>query len=758
MTLSELEFKDTAIITKVKGRGAFRKRVTEMGFVRGKKITAVKAAPLKDPIEYNILGYNISLRRKEAELIEIVSQSELKDTDSEINIVGANFEDILRKKAITESKTINIALIGNPNCGKTSFFNSASHSQEHVGNYSGVTVDAKATHFKYKGYKINLTDLPGTYSLTAYSPEELYVRKHIMNEMPDVIINIVDASNLERNLYLTTQLIDMDIKIVMALNMFDELKKNGHQLDFLSLGKMLGMPIVPTVSSKGEGIKNVLNKVIETYEDRAKTQRFVRINYGANIIEAVQSITKILCKYHALETKIAPRFVAIKILENDPDIYNELKKYNIKNDDFAQFEEIKSISEKRIGEEINTYVADSRYGYVNGALKETLKQGKYKENKLSDKIDKILTHKFWGFPIFIFFMWVMFQSTFSLGEYPMNWIDNGVTALSHFTSQTMSDGMLKDLLVDGIIGGVGGVIVFLPNILILFFFISVMEDTGYMARAAFLMDKIMHKFGLHGKSFIPLVMGFGCNVPAIMATRTLENRKDRMMTMLINPFMSCSARLPIYLIIIGAFFPNNQGLILFSVYLTGIFMAGFVSIIFKKTIFRGKEAPFVMELPPYRKPTMSSGLHQMWFKAKEYLKKMGGIILIASIIIWALGYFPQKPTGIEKFNKQITQLTKEKQNFKQEFKTIGQQMDFEEDFQNKIDKIKGLKHTYQQENSYIGKIGKAIQPIMSPLGFEWKMSISILTGLAAKEIVVSTMGVLFQVNDADKIQVLWLIN
>ncbi len=750
MTLADLQFDESAIITKVKGRGAFRKRVTDMGFVRGKKIKAIKAAPLKDPIEYSILDYEISLRRNEAKLIEVIAESEVETPQNSTENPDFKVEDILRKNAITKSKTINIALVGNPNSGKTSFFNFASHSQEHVGNYSGVTVDAKATHFKHKGYKINLTDLPGTYSLTAYSPEELYVRKHILNELPDIIINIVDASNLERNLYLTTQLIDMDIKIVMALNMFDELGNNGHQLDFLSLGKMLGIPIVPTVSSKGTGIRNVLDRVVEVFEDRSDIQRFVRINYGQNLEDAITEISKKLESFPDIEAKVSPRFVALKIMEDDPDIKKELQKLNFPEKQTRDIEKIELTTEKRIGENIDTYIADSRYGFIAGALKETLRKNPLKRRKFTNNIDAILTHRFWGFPIFLFFMWVMFQSTFSLGQYPMDWIDMGVGWLGAQIQLWMPAGMLKDLLIDGVIGGVGGVIIFLPNILILFFFISVMEDTGYMARAAFLMDRIMHKFGLHGKSFIPLVMGFGCNVPAIMASRTLENWKDRMLTMLINPFMSCSARLPVYLVILGAFFPSSQGLILFGIYGLGIVIAGLVAILFKNTLFKGKEAPFVMELPPYRKPTLRSGLHHMWFKSKEYLKKMGGIILLASILIWALGYFPTKPSGIEKFDQKITQINKERQNFNETFETIGQKMDFEEQVQNKIQEVKTQRKTYQQENSYIGKIGHAIAPIMRPLGFDWKMSISILTGMAAKEIVVSTMGVLFQIDNADE--------
>ena len=743
MTLADLKDNESGIITKVKGFGAFRKRVTEMGFVKGKKIRVVKSAPLMDPVEYSIMDYEVSLRRSEASMIEIVAESQVNHA-IKTELANSRTEQILRKRAIETGKTIHVALVGNPNAGKTSFFNVASKSQEHVGNYSGVTVDAKTTSFKFKGYRIHLTDLPGTYSLSAYTPEELFVRRHIIETAPDVIINLVDASNLERNLYLTTQLIDMDVKLVMALNMYDELQKNGASLDFIQLGNMLGSHIVPTVSSKGTGINNVLDRIIEVFEDRSEIQRFVRVDYGPNMEQAIEDITSSLDNYPAFSTQVSPRFASLKILENDVDRKSANKKYDFGENTLARLNEIRKQTEQRINEDIVSYIADSRYGFIAGALRQTLKKSPLNRRRNTDRIDNVLTHKIWGFPIFMFFMWLMFQATFSIGEYPMVWIDNGVAALSDFMKVNMPNGMLKELLVNGIIGGVGGVIIFLPNILMLFFFISIMEDTGYMARAAFIMDKIMHRFGLHGKSFIPLIMGFGCNVPAIMSTRTLENWKDRMITMLINPFMSCSARLPVYILIISAFFPNNKGLILFGIYMFGIAVAGIVALIFKNTLFKGKEAPFVMELPPYRIPTLRSGMHHMWFKAKEYLYKMGGIILVASIIIWALGYFPRTPKGIEQFDLQISELTESK------IALSGENSVHYADMTNELRKMKLQKEAYRQENSYIGKIGHAIAPIMQPLGFDWKMSVSILTGVVAKEIVVSTMGVLYQVENAEE--------
>jgi ferrous iron transport protein B len=754
MKLSELQNREAGIIVKILGRGAFRKRITEMGFVKGKKITVVKNAPLKDPIEYSILDYEISLRRSEAALIEVVPVDESHFVELN-NFNGVLIEEDLKKTISEKSKVINIAFVGNPNAGKTTLFNQTSNSQEHVGNYSGVTVDSKTAHFQYNSYSFNVTDLPGTYSLSAYSPEELYVRRHIFEQVPDIVVNVIDASNLERNLYLTTQLIDMDIKVVVALNMYDELHKKGSRFYFKELGSMLGIPFVPTVGSKGKGIDKLLDKIIEVYNDNEPNIRHIHINYGKGMERGIQALQTDLNKdgNYWLLNKIAPRFIAIKLLEKDQDICDLIKKC-------PNFEDIKRTAnywteklEKNWHDDSETFISDSRYGFIAGALKETYIESPIKRRRKTEAIDNFITHKIWGFPIFIFFMWLMFQSTYTFGEYPMNWIDKLVGFLSESIATYMPAGMLKDLIVDGVIGGVGGVIVFLPNILILFFFISLMEDTGYMSRAAFIMDKIMHKIGLHGKSFIPLIMGFGCNVPAIMATRTLENRNDRLLTMLINPFMSCSARLPVYVLIIGAVFPENPGTILFSLYILGIFVAALVAILFKKTIFKSQEAPFVMELPPYRMPTLQTTLRHMWNKGVQYLQKMGGIILVASILIWALGYFPRQSEFSVQFDKKIEQnqtfyLQKIAQLDKKDtllLKNLKHEM-------HNIENVLLIeKENKRQENSYIGKLGKSVAPVLAPLGFDWKMGVSIITGIAAKEIVVSTMGVLYHADlEADE--------
>ena len=728
--LSDVKTGDEAIITKVLGHGAFRKRITEMGFVKGKKVRVIKNAPLQDPVEYEIMGYNVSLRRSEAELVEVVSLEDAAGL-SEVKFEGTIDEESLKVSVLEKGKVINVALVGNPNCGKTTLFNYASGSHERVGNYSGVTVDAKEAIMKKDGYTFKIVDLPGTYSITEYSPEELYVRMHITEKMPDIVVNVIDSSNLVRNMFLTTQLIDMNIKVVVALNMYDELEKKGAKFDYVSLGEMIGIPIIPTVASKGKGVDELFEKLIDVYEDRDPSVRHIHINYGAQIEKAIHDIQHVIWKNPAITDKLSSRYVAIKLLETDKSTLAQLEK-------FSNYEEIKSVAkqtiaqlEKEYGERSETIITDAKYGFIDGALKETYKELKKDKRESKRELDDLLTHRFMGFPIFLFFMWLMFQATFTFGSYPMGWINTGVELLSDWLQSTMSQGALRDLLVDGIIGGVGGVIVFLPNILILFFFISLMEDTGYMARASFIMDKLMHKIGLHGKSFIPLVMGFGCNVPAIMATRTLDNKKDRILTMIITPFMSCSARLPVYVLLISAIFPANQGFVLFSIYLIGIVLAIVTALIMKKIVFAKKEVPFVMELPPYRIPTLKNTSLHMWHKGQQYLKKMGNVILLASILIWALGYFPRHIAYTTDYDSKI-------QHVQSDNGLSAEQKD------EAVRQLAVSKESERQEKSYIGQLGHAIEPVISPLGFDWKMGVSIITGLAAKEIVVSSMGILYQ--------------
>lgn len=730
MTLNELKNGESAIIVKVKGRGAFRKRITDMGFTRGKEVTMLQSAPLQDPVAYRLLDYDVSLRRSEAKLIEVLTSNNPQAKLPPLPFSGT-FEK-LRTQTIAREKgrQIDIALIGNPNCGKTTLFNHASGLHEHVGNYAGVTIESKKGVFRHKGYTINITDLPGTYSLSAYTPEEFYVVKHIVERQPDVVVNVVDASNLERNLFLTTQLIDMDINMVIALNVYDEMEKRGDHFDHARVGKLLGIPIVPTVGAKGRGIEELLDKIIDVYEKREPVVRHIHINYGEEIEYSVRKIQKELAEIKPLTDQIASRYCALKLIEKDRQMDMYLAPHQACTNVKTRVEkEIKRL-ESLYHEDMETVITDLRYGFVSGALRWHYQPGDNKRGSrnITAKIDKILTHKYLGFPFFLFFLWVMFQSTFTLGSYPMEWIESGVEFLHKTVAALLPDGFIESLLVGGVIDGVGGVIVFLPNILILYFFIALMEDTGYMARTAFITDKLMHVMGLHGRSFIPLVMGFGCNVPAIMATRTIENRNDRLLTMLIVPFMSCSARLPVYLLVAGAIFPHHAGNVVFMIYLIGIGLSVISAIVLKRMIFKANETPFVMELPPYRLPTAKAIVRHMWSRAVQYLQKMGGIILIASIAIWFLSNYPQsgeKQTSIGVATNTVSSLTHE--NPAPEHLVM-------------------LESAYPRD-TYIARIGHFIEPVLTPLGFDWRMGVSLLTGIAAKEVVVSTMAVLYQAED-----------
>ncbi|WP_372774297.1 ferrous iron transport protein B [Mangrovibacterium sp.] len=730
MRLSEVKNSESVVITKVLGHGSFRKRITEMGFVKGKEVKVIKNTPFKGPIEFKILDYNITLRRSEANLIEVVPTDEAHVLDHQ-EYEGVIDREQLKRNINEKGKVINVALVGNPNCGKTTLFNFLSGSKEHVGNYSGVTVDAKKASFKKFGYIFNLVDLPGTYSLTAYSPEEIYVRKFIWKETPDIVLNVIDSSNLERNLFLTTQLIDMDIKVVCALNMYDELIRNRNVFDYKKLGKLTGIPFIPTVSSKGKGVDDLLQKAIDVYEDRDPIVRHIHINYGIEIEKSIRRIRETIKQDKPITDKISSRFLALKLLEKDNETLFNLSRYQ-------NFEDIKRITKEECSrievlydEDSETIITDAKYGFIAGALKETYKQRISTKESQSERIDKFLTHPVLGMPIFILLIFGTFFATFSLGSYPMSWIEQLVSLLGTTVSNIMEPGMLRDLLTNGIIDGTGSVLVFLPNILILFFFISLMEDSGYMARAAFIMDKVMHFFGLHGRSFIPMVMGFGCNVPAIMATRTLRNPGDRLLTMLIIPFMSCSARLPVYVLFISAFFPNSPALVLGGIYFAGILMAFLVAQLFNKTIFRNKETPFVLELPPYRIPTFRNIVVHMWDKSYQYLRKIAGVILVGVVIVWALGYFPRQNEESEAIGSKITQMQTSDVTNQQE----------------EINRLLVEQESVRLQNSYLGQIGQFIEPVMRPLGFDWKMSIGLVAGLPAKEIVVSTLGVLYQVDD-----------
>jgi len=750
-TLRDLETGQKGIITKVRGRGAFRKRIMEMGFIKGKEVAVIRSAPLKDPVDYRIMGYEVSLRRKEAALIEVVTPEEVIPGSLSGAYEGVIPAEPLHRIASEKSRIIDVALVGNPNSGKTTLFNLASRSRQMTGNYGGGTVDSKQARFTLDSYIFNLTDLPGTYSLSHYTPEELFVRKHIREKMPDIVINVVDASNLERNLYLTTQLIDMDIRVVIALNMYDELLAKGDRFDYLSLQKLIGIPIVPTISTRKKGIRELFRKVIDVYEDRDPLVKHIHINYGQDLEEAIQKLQKAIKDGNGLADPAAPRYYALKLLEKDETVTDVLAG----NPNFGSIrqkadEEIAKL-EKLHRDDTETLITDARYGFISGALIETFKPGKKEKGKRSRFLDRYLTSKYLSYPIFFLLMWFMFEATFLVGSYPMEWIGMLMEFMGDKLQAVMPESILRDLLVNGIIGGVGGVIIFLPNILILFLFISLMEDTGYMARIAFIVDRIMHRVGLHGKSFIPLLMGFGCNVPAIMATRTIESRSDRMVTMFITPLMSCSARYPVYVLIISAFFTNYQGTILFSLYLFGILLAAIVALILKKTLFRAAESPFVMELPPYRIPTLRNTLRHTWYKGAQYLKKMGGIILLASLIIWLLGYFPGNTEKLRVYDEQIRQQTASyDRQIAEARQDTSRLIALQDQKAASIAEIKNQKDAKHQELSFIGQIGRFIEPVMRPLGFDWKMSVSLVAGAAAKEVIVSTMGVLYGSGNTDE--------
>ena len=728
MKLSSLQTGEVGIIVKVSGHGGFRKRIIEMGFIEGKQVEVLLNAPLRDPVKYKIMGYEVSLRHSEADQIEVVHLDEVQKGDSQDkkqNLNKATMADphdkedhaLMPSEPSEESKrrtkTINVALVGNPNCGKTSLFNFASGAHERVGNYSGVTVDAKVGRAEYEGYEFHLVDLPGTYSLSAYSPEELYVRKQLVEETPDIVINVIDASNLERNLYLTTQLIDMHVRMVCALNMYDETEERGDHIDYEKLSELFGTPMVPTVFTSGRGVKELFHQVIAVYEgkeDESLQFRHIHINHGHEIEQGIKDIQEHLKNYPGLRQQYSTRYLAIKLLEGDKDVERLIQPLGDSLEIFQHRDRAAQRVKEETHNDCETAIMDAKYGFIHGALEESAyttgdKKDTYQTTHL---IDKILTNKYLGFPIFFLILLLMFTATFVIGQYPMDWIDAGVAWLGDFISQNMPNGPVKAMLVDGVIGGVGAVIVFLPQILILYFFISYMEDSGYMARAAFIMDRLMHKMGLHGKSFIPLIMGFGCNVPAVMSTRTIESQRSRLITMLILPLMSCSARLPIYVMITGSFFAlKYRSLAMLSLYVIGVLMAIVMSRLFSAFVVKGEDTPFVMELPPYRFPTWKAIGRHTWEKGKQYLKKMGGIILVASIIVWALGYFPHTDDP-------------------------------------------SVSNQQQQEQSYIGRVGRAVEPVFRPMGFNWKLDVGLLAGVGAKEIVASTMGVLYSNDDSFK--------
>ncbi len=727
LTLADIQTGNRCMIVKVHGHGGFRHRILELGFVRGEVVSVLKNAPLQDPVEYEIMGTHVSLRHAEAQKIDVVSLSESDHPDIDKDFHGT-IEEHVRLEVEKLSKEITVALVGNPNCGKTSLFNYATGMREKVGNYSGVTVDSKVGTFHHRGFTINLVDLPGTYSLTEYSPEELYVRDYLDNQSPDIVLNIVNAGNLERNLYLTTQLIDRNQPMVMALNMYDELQRSGDKLDHDALARLLGFPVVPVIARTGWGIDNVLEAIVSTYEltttnahkhtdskgEQYDCIRHIHINYGADMEAAIAEVKSLINLNDDKRGLFHTRYLALKLIEHDKTTLEQFAGCANYSDILAAADRYRKQFEKEYDEDITSVISDLRFGFIRGALGETYQTNTRREKtEMGYALDRVLTNRWMGFPILFLFMFLMFEVTFVIGAYPQEWIEQGMEALSGWLRHVMPAGMLTDLLVDGVVAGMGAVLVFVPQILLLFLCISVMEDTGYMARAAFLMDKLMHRMGLHGKSFIPYIIGFGCSVPAVLAARTLENPRDRILTVLTVPFISCSARLPVYLLLVAAFFPRHQALVLLAIYLIGLLIAILTSLLLSKVHFKKQDNPFVMELPPYRVPTLRNSLIHTWDKAKEWLERVSTVVLIASVIIWALGYFPRVDNREQVDASDLA--------------------------------------TLQLEQSYLGRLGHGIEPVFRPMGMEWRSGISLLAGCAAKEVIASSMAVLYGV-DAETVE------
>ncbi len=733
-SLSTLNIGDKGFIKSVNAKGEVRRRLLDMGLFAGIRFKVIRIAPLGDPIVIKVRGFELSLRLEEASQILVEKIGHAGD-----RIPMREYKNLyrpvpIRERKISTSKKIRIALLGNPNSGKTSLFNAIVGAHQKVGNFTGVTVEKYEGYLHYKGYSIQVTDLPGTYSLTAYSPEEIVTRNFILNEKPDIVIDVVAGSNLERNLYLTTQIMELEVDMLVALNMYDEVEKQGIKIDLGQLEALLGSHVIPTSAFKKTGITALLDHVIDVFEGNITIAKN-KLSFTPEIEEEIHVLKHLLAKDDFLVKRYNLKWLAIKLLESDQVAYETVKKRSIY---LKVSRELTNFFEryKHTGEEDpESTIIEDRHAFIRGALQETTKFPSVQKKTFSDYIDNILLNRILGLPIFFGIMWLMFQFTFTLGTPFMNWIDIFFQFLGKSIAAVLPDSSFEHLLVDGIIGGVGGVLVFVPNILFLFLSIAFLEGSGYMARAAFVIDKVMHKIGLHGKSFIPMITGFGCSVPAIMATRTLKNRGDRITTMMIIPFMSCSAKLPVYILILSAFFPPAlAGNMLFGIYMFGILIAFLSALIIKKAVFKGQSEPFVMELPPYRLPGLKSLMYQMFFKTKMYLKKAGTIILTASVIIWVASNFPVN-TQAEHAYKNAVQKISENNSLSASEKTA------------RISRYTTINTAKQLEYSFAGRIGKFITPVLKPLGFDWKIGIALTAGFAAKEVVVSTLSTLFSISD-----------
>ncbi len=648
------------------------------------------------------------------------------------------------------SKRLTIALAGNPNSGKTTIFNRITGTRQKVGNWPGVTVEKKeGTVFRH-GYELKIIDLPGTYSLTPYSIEEIVARNYILDETPDVVIDIIDASNLDRSLYLATQIRELDCKVMFALNMADVARTRGSKIDANKLSELLDVPVAFTVGNKNEGIDELLSMAIKWAETDTSSRPARRVQYSKDIEEAIDKLSQAIAASAAGKLAYTTRWTAIKLLEDDKIVRERLveKTGAAAEGIFQLTASLRDHLRSRFDDDPEIIMTDERYGFIAGIVKEVLVNTNRQRIDMSRNIDLVLTNRFLGFPIFIFFIWAMFQLTFTLGEYPMLVIETAVDGVSAVLAHLLPQGLIRDLLLDGIVAGIGSVIVFLPNILILFFCIAIFEDTGYMARSAFLMDKVMHLIGLHGKSFIPMLMGFGCNVPAIMATRTLESEKDRILTILITPFMSCSAKLPVYIVLAGTFFGARAGSIIFAIYLFGIILSMATGRIFRSTLLKGADAPFVMELPPYRAPTLNSLLIHMWDRSKIFLKKMGGVILVGSVIIWFMTAFPRTVVYSKDYAAEAARLAAA---YEEKIRTAPEDQIalLETRKDEALVAIERARHSERIAHSLMGRIGNALAPVFAPLGIDWRGGVALVSGFVAKEIVVSTLGVLYAAGESD---------
>ena len=711
-----------------------------------------------------------------------------------------------------ENKKMTVALVGNPNSGKTTIFNNLTGSRQHVGNYPGVTVEKKEGYRNFKDHDFLIVDLPGTYSLTAYSLEEVVTRNFIVHDKPHMVIDVLDASNLERNLYLSVQLLELDRPTILALNMIDVADASGLKIDDKKFSEYLGgIPIIRTNGVNNHGMENLLHAIMQVSEDN-KSVKF-KLDYGVEIENAIQKIEPLLVTLHN-QLQFPTRWLALKLLENDSNIIDSVKLLEQADQIIDVINELRSELVQQIGEDVEVYIAGQRYQFVGKVYQHAVDSRAVNSVTTSDKIDKILTNRMFGLPIFFALMWIVFNLVFTLGNIPQDWIDQGFGILSKYLGSMIDEGPLKSLLVDGIVGGVGSVLVFIPNILLLFLAIAILEDTGYMARAAFIMDKVMTRFGLHGKSFIPLLLGFGCSATAIMGTRTLENPRDRIITMLVTPLMSCSAKLPVYTILIAGFFDEKiAGNVLFSIYFLGIILSIAMSWLLRSSFFKGESEPFVMELPPYRIPTLKSVVIHMWERSKLYIKKAGTIILAASILMWFLTTYPkdinymndyeallakaeetytkqineevllkldlkdiggnetlsvliddiqkneenfdEETKGIDEISPQYSKFEAEKTDKNQQLKAQNQDLyvyaaryvEITKTMEDKKKKIENKKSSEELEQSYAGQFGKMIEPAITPLGFDWRIGISLVSGVTAKEVIVSTMGTIYSIGD-----------